>query len=109
MPGDGEKAGAVAIHEYEHISQGHSRLPSECIPGPDELQQQACNECAAHCAVLAGWQSMYLEYNIVIACSLMNKVKNDAARECLACEVGVGSAGPPSQPPCGGTPNTPCH
>lgn len=109
QPPNAELAGAGAIHEWEHIKNNHSRLPAGCDPTDAQLSEAACNECAAHCAVLQSIYFRWLEYQVQSHCSLKRMVEASAAATCRDCELGVGIAGPPSAPPCGGTQPVPCY
>jgi len=104
---DGGLIGPGAVHEWEHLNNNHERLPLGCDPTPQQLQAQACNECAAHCAVLEAMYVRYHETGYKPPCSLKKTVFESALWDCHACS---GVYGPPSPNPCnsssGGVPCT---
>lgn len=99
---DPEQMGAGALHEWVHIRDHHQAVPSSGELTDEELQTLACQECSAHCEVLAGMQFRFDEQGLKPPCSLRNLVMDAAGWECLRCQWGPGAMGPPAPDPCQG-------
>lgn len=99
---DPEQMGAGALHEWVHIRDQHQGVPPAGELTDEQLQTQACQECSAHCEVLAGMQYRFDEHGLKPPCSLRNLVMDAAGWECLRCQWGPGAMGPPAPSPCQG-------
>lgn len=99
-----DNVGPSAVHEWEHIVQGHPTLEAGANLTPDEFEAQSCAECSAICASINAAWVYFFETGRPPTCAFLKNAKRMAVATCYECG---NNPWPPAPDPCGTT-GLPC-